>query len=158
MWYLWFFKNIPGYLGCFLRKIFLPSRLGKKTYIWDNVHIDTPRNLIVGNNTSINRGSVINCASSVKIGNNVLIGPKVTIYSQNHNFNNPNLLINEQGYETKPVTIYDDVWIASNAVILPGVTIAKGTVVASGAVVTKNTEEFSVVAGVPAQKIGTRNG
>ncbi|WP_140287112.1 acyltransferase, partial [Vibrio parahaemolyticus] len=89
----------------------------------------------------------------VIIGDNVLIGPNVIIYSQNHKYKNKKLIIREQGYEKAPVYIEDDSWIAASCIILPGVKIAQGSVVAAGSVVTKSTEPYSVYAGVPAKKI-----
>jgi len=53
----------------------------------------------------------------------------------------------------KAIVIEDDVWIGAGAVIMPGVTLRRGTVVGANAVVTKDTEEYWVVAGVPARKI-----
>ncbi|MCK8104694.1 acyltransferase [Pseudoalteromonas sp. 2CM36K] len=156
LWYQFFLKAIPGKVGCFLRTQLLPSKIGKHAKVWDQVQIDYPSKLIVGENTSINRGCIINAGGGVEIGNNVLIGPNVTIYSQNHTFNKKSELISEQGYDYAKVTIDDDVWIASNVTILPGVTISKGAVVGAGSVVTKNVASFDVVAGVPAIKISSR--
>ena len=55
-----------------------------------------------------------------------------------------------QGYDRSKVTIEEDSWIGGGSIILPGVCIVHGTVVAAGAVVTRSTEPFSIVAGVPA--------
>ncbi|EWH08497.1 acetyltransferase [Catenovulum agarivorans DS-2] len=153
LWYQFLLKNIPGNFGCYLRARLLPSSIGKNTKIWDQVQIDFPSKLSVGRNTSINRGAVINAGGGVEIGNDVLIGPNVTIYSQNHLFKDKSLTINSQGYEYGPVTIEDDVWIASNVTILPGVKIAKGAVVGAGSVVTKSVPAYQVVVGNPAKKI-----
>lgn len=54
---------------------------------------------------------------------------------------------------TKPIVIGDNVYIGNNATILPGVCIGNNVIVAAGAIVTKNVEDNSVVAGVPARKI-----
>ena len=54
------------------------------------------------------------------------------------------------------MVIGDDVWIGRRAIIMPGVQIATGTVIGAGAVVTKDTEAFSIVGGVPAKAIGYR--
>lgn len=157
MWVQFFLKSIPGKIGCKIRKLLLPSKIGRGTMIWDNVQIDFPSSLCVCENTSINRGTVINAGGGISIGSNVFIGPNVTIYSQNHCYGNKKILINEQGYERKKVIIEDDVWLAANSVILPGVTVGKGAVVAAGSVVTKNVEAYSVVAGVPARKFSSRS-
>jgi acetyltransferase-like isoleucine patch superfamily enzyme len=58
--------------------------------------------------------------------------------------------------EPAEIVIEDDVWIGSGAVIMPGITIKKGTVVGANAVVTRSTEEYSIVFGVPARKVGSR--
>ena len=55
-----------------------------------------------------------------------------------------------------PVTIDNDVWIGSNAIILQGVTIGNGAIVAAGAVVTEDVKPFTIVGGVPARVIRKR--
>ncbi|MGS0534539.1 acyltransferase [Pseudoalteromonas sp. SaAl2] len=156
LWYQFFLKNIPGKIGCYLRGKLLPSKLGKQSMLWDQVQIDYPSKLTIGENTSVNRGCIINAGGGVHIGNDVLIGPNVTIYSQNHMFKSKTDKINQQGYDYKAVIIEDDVWVASNVIILPGVTIAKGAVVGAGSVVTKNVMEYEVVGGNPAKSISNR--
>ena len=71
----------------------------------------------------------------------------------NHNFDDANKRIDEQGVSTSQTVIDDDVWIGANAVILSGVTISTHSVVAAGAVVTKDVPPHSLVAGVPANII-----
>lgn len=156
IWYLWLLKSIPGQLGCAVRRRMLPTRCGPGTRIWDGVQIDSPSKLKIGARTSINRGSILNCGGGIVIGDDVLIGPGVIIYSQNHEYRDPNVKIADQGYVQKPVTIGNDVWLAARVVVLPGVTIGDGAVVASGAVVTKSVPARAVMAGVPAKQIGTR--
>jgi acetyltransferase-like isoleucine patch superfamily enzyme len=56
-----------------------------------------------------------------------------------------------------PIVIEDDVWIGAGAVIMPGIRLRRGTVVGANAVVTRDTEEYSVMIGVPARKIRTRD-
>jgi acetyltransferase-like isoleucine patch superfamily enzyme len=63
----------------------------------------------------------------------------------------------EQGVTQKGIVIEDDCWIAANSIILDGVTIGRGSVVAAGAVVSKSVPPYSVVAGVPARIIKSRN-
>lgn len=156
LWSMCIFKYIPGRIGSLLRAKIYGIKMGAKTYIWDSVHIDAPRKLTIGFNTSINRGSILNCWGYVEIGSNVLIGPNVIIYSQNHNYKDSSSLISLQGYKREKVIIEDDVWVAANAIILPGVTLSKGTVIAAGSVVTNSTEPYTVYAGVPAKPISKR--
>ena len=57
----------------------------------------------------------------------------------------------------EPVTIGDDVWIGFGACVLPGVSVGRGSIVAAGAVVTKDVPDWTIVGGVPAKVIGSRN-
>jgi len=116
---------------------------------------DTAR-LSFGNFVFIGKGSEFDVKQEVSVGSNVLIAPGVFITDHNHGIS-PHALINEQPCVCKKVTIHDDVWIGANAVILPGVTLSEGSVVGAGAVVTKSVKAMSIVAGVPAKIIGTRN-
>lgn len=145
MWFNDFLKRIPGNIGCKIRSVLLPIKLGRNVKIWDSVHIDSPSKLKIGNNVSINRGTIINAGGGVKIGNDVLIGPNVVIYSQNHKFHDSTQKIKDQGYDLKEVHIGNNVWIAANATILPGVTIGDNCVVASNSVLTKSIPSNSIV-------------
>ncbi len=157
LWYMWVLKQVPGRIGCALRRKLLPCRIGTGAMIWDNVQIDFPGRLRLGERCSINRGSVLNCGGGVEIKDDVLIGPNVLIYSQNHAYDDSTQLISVQGYVRNKVTIEEDVWIAANAMILPGVIVARGCVVGAASVVTKSTEPYGVYVGSPARRIGRRH-
>jgi acetyltransferase-like isoleucine patch superfamily enzyme len=79
------------------------------------------------------------------------------IAPSNHVFSDRHKRIHEQGESRQGIVIEDDVWIGAGARILDGVVIREGTVVGAGAVVTKSTEPYAVVVGVPARKISTRD-
>jgi acetyltransferase-like isoleucine patch superfamily enzyme len=113
--------------------------------------------LIVGDNSNIGPGAYIGCSGLITIGNNVMMSPGVRIYAENHNFSSSTLPMKEQGVTVQFVNIQDDCWLASNCIILAGVTVGKGSVVAAGAVVTKDVPPYSVVAGSPAVVIKSRN-
>lgn len=82
----------------------------------------------------------------------VAIGPNVTVVtSSNPNFSNIRPFIKEIRGK---ITINNDAWIGAGAIILPNVTIGKGAIVGAGAVVTKDVDPYTIVAGVPAKKIG----
>ena len=112
--------------------------------------------LKMGNNSSIGPYSYIGCSGYIEIGDNVMISPRVSIYSENHNFDDIHLPMIEQGVTRSFVKIEDDCWIAANSIILAGVTVGKGAVVAAGSVVTKDVPPFSVVAGNPAKVVKAR--
>jgi acetyltransferase-like isoleucine patch superfamily enzyme len=87
----------------------------------------------------------------------VLIGATFVVISEEHVFNKPSRSIGSQGVAYACVTISDGVWIGANATLLAGVTIGPGAVVGAGSVVTKDVAERSVVVGVPAKVISTRD-
>jgi galactoside O-acetyltransferase len=112
--------------------------------------------LVIGDNISINTNVQIGASGGkVIIGDNVLIGPNVVIRAANHDLERESLM-RFQPHTYGEILIEDDVWIGSNAVITSDVILAKGTVVGAGAIVTKSTEPYSIVGGVPARRIGER--
>ena len=113
--------------------------------------------LKVGNNSNIGPYCYIGCSGYIEIGNNVMMGPRVSIYAENHIFNRTDIPMKEQGVALEFVRIEDDCWIASHSVILPGVTVGRGSIVSAGSVVTKDVPPFSIVGGSPAKVIRTRS-
>ena len=107
--------------------------------------------VIIGDHTRI--GLHCTVIGPVTIGSHVNLAQSITVTALNHNFENQQQRIDEQGISTKPVVIGDDVWIGANAVILPGVTVGSHSVIAAGAVVTKDVPAHTLVAGVPAKII-----
>ncbi|AFL83570.1 acetyltransferase (isoleucine patch superfamily) [Belliella baltica DSM 15883] len=112
--------------------------------------------LKVGNNSSIGPYSYIGCSGYIEIGDNVMMSPRVSIYSENHNFEDVDKSMIEQGVTRSFVKIENDCWIAANSIILAGVTVGKGSIVAAGSVVTKDVPPFSIVGGNPAKIIKSR--
>lgn len=107
--------------------------------------------VMIGDHTRVGLHNTI--IGPVIIGNHVNLAQGITVTALNHNFNDSNKRIDEQGVSTSAVIIEDDIWVGANAVILPGVTIGHHSVVAAGAVVTKDVPPHSLVAGVPAKII-----
>lgn len=107
--------------------------------------------VVIGDHTRIGLHNTI--IGPVTIGSHVNLAQGITVTALNHNFEAPDQRIDEQGVSTSQVVIGDDIWIGTNAVILPGVTIGDHCVVAAGAVVTKDVPAHSLVAGVPAKVI-----
>lgn len=107
--------------------------------------------LKIGNHVFINVGTTISACSQVLIGNHVQVGVGVTIYDSDFH----GLERRDYPEPPSPVTIEDDVWIATRAIILKGVTVGKGSVVAAGSVVTRSVPPYTLVGGVPARVIRT---
>jgi maltose O-acetyltransferase len=134
-------------------KIGAGSTLHMMARIYDPRHITIGVDTIIGERTSLDgRQQLLNSEGGLEIGNHVDIASEVMIWTSEHDIHSPTM----QAIEAK-VTIGDYVFIGPRAIILPGVTIGRGAVVGAGAVVTKDVPENTIVAGVPAKPIGTRN-
>ena len=112
--------------------------------------------LFIGNNVGIAQNCFIQVRGQVTIGNNVIFGPGVSVFSENHVFDNPELPVSVQGETRKGVTIEEGVWIGARGIILDGVTIGKNSVVAAGSLVNKDVPSYSVIGGVPAKVLKFR--
>ncbi|MFB4351386.1 acyltransferase [Microbacterium sp. CR_7] len=112
--------------------------------------------LRVGDRSSFATGCFIGCSGSIVIGDDVMLGPGVRVYSENHVFADPEAPIKSQGVERGEVVIGDDCWIGSGVTITSGVTIGRGVVIGSGSVVTRDIPDFSIAAGSPAKVIRSR--
>lgn len=113
--------------------------------------------LKIGDNVGINHYCFIGVRGDIEIGDNVIFGPRVNIFSENHNYEAIDVPIKHQGVTKGKTVIGSDVWIGANVSIMSGVTIGDGCVIASGAVVTKDIPSYSVIGGVPAKVIKSRN-
>lgn len=160
-------------------------KAGKNLIIEEGVHISalSERGITLGNNVTIAKYSVLTCTGviankgtgieigdnsavgaqsflggqgGIKIGSNVIMGPQVKIFSENHSYNDPNIIIRKQGESRKGVTVGDNCWIGAGVIVLDGVVISNGCVVAAGSVVTKSLPENSIAAGVPAKVVKSR--
>ena len=111
--------------------------------------------LTIGEYSFLGRGTELDVSQSVTIGSHCLIAPRVFITDHTHNIA-PGTNIVDQGCESSPVRIGNDVWIGTGATILSGVTIGDGAVVGAGAIVRCDIPANEIWAGVPAKKIRSR--
>jgi acetyltransferase-like isoleucine patch superfamily enzyme len=133
-------------------------RLGSRVEIEHDVYLKlvaATARLDVGDFTFIGRGCEIDVSQSVTIGAHSLLAPNVFITDHTHNHERGRLL-DEQGIRSRPVTIGNDVWIGTGAVILAGVHVGDGAIVGAGAVVTRDVAANTIVAGIPARVMGER--
>lgn len=112
--------------------------------------------LKIGDYSNIGAYCYLGCGGGIEIGKNVMMSPRVSLHSENHNFDQLNIPMREQGVTRKAIVIEDDCWLASSSVILSGVHIGQGSIVAAGAVVTKDVPPYTIVGGFPARIIGRR--
>ena len=109
------------------------------------------RRLSVGSESVIGRGSELMLHERIEIGSRVVINSRVTLLTASHRVQDPNWTT-----YSRPIVIGDYVWIATGAMIMPGVRIGRGAVVGAGAVVRKDVPDGTVVVGNPAHAVSTR--
>lgn len=128
-----------------------------------SVTVDGPFDIYAGSRITVNDGAclslgsgymnhdcVIDCFSSIRIGNGCVISERVVIRdSDNHK------VLESDNTSTAPITVEDHVWISMNSLILKGVTIGEGAIVATGSVVVKDVPPHTMVGGVPARVLKT---
>jgi acetyltransferase-like isoleucine patch superfamily enzyme len=119
----------------------------------------SPQNITLGDNVYLGKGTEIDAAGGVIIGNGVIFGPEVCMYSRTHNFDSDDLgaLPFDNKFIVSQVTIKDYVWIGRRVLILPGVTIGKAAIIGAGSIVSRDVPDYAVAAGNPAKVIRYRN-
>lgn len=126
-----------------------------KTTIHFRTEIRCPRKLTLGKGTIIGDNAILDARRGLTLGRNVNLSSNVSIYTLQHDHRDPYFRSN--GHLRKmSVEIDDRVWLGSNVIVLPGVHIGEGAVCCAGCVVTKDIPPNTVVAGIPAKKVGER--
>ena len=131
--------------------------IGARSLIRESAFLQTYGGRIeIGDDSSVNPFCVLQGNGGITIGNGVLIGAHVQIFSANHVHLRTDTRIQSQGQTALGVTIGDDIWIGAGSIILDGVTIGDGAVIAAGSVVNKSVPARAIFAGVPAKLIKYR--
>ncbi|MEH1166202.1 acyltransferase [Micromonospora sp. CPCC 205539] len=148
-----------------IRGLALAGRFAARgdNFTFDPDGVYTCHTIEVGRNVDLGyRPILMATRARIRIGDNVMFGPEVTIRGGNHRIDQvgrPMIAVGkEPGDDThdRGVTIGDDVWVGTRAVILHGVTIGRGAVIGAGAVVTRSVPPYAVAAGNPARVIRLR--
>ncbi|MHA8106356.1 acyltransferase [Aquirufa sp. 5-AUSEE-100C1] len=141
----------PVSLRSFYLKLF-----GIKVYRHSSIHRNVKffhiGNFKMGKNSTVNFGCYLDNRRGISIGNNVGIAHDTKIYTLGHDLNDPH-------FKTKgaSVSIEDNVFIFSNCLIMPGITIHEGAIILAGSVVTKDVFPYTIVGGNPAKYIKERS-
>ena len=133
----WFYKLMGAKIG--------------KSYLFRLVEVLSPKELEIGDFSTVGWFSLLDSRGGIKIGNNVCVASYVKLITGSHKINSP-----EFDAIFKPIVIEDYAWICTGATIVQGVRIGEGAVVAAGSVVTHDVKPYTVVGGVPAKEIATR--
>ncbi len=125
------------------------TQLDQSTTVFLPFYTNFGRFIRIGNNVFINHACSFLDMGGITIEDDVLIGPKVNLITENH----PVDPTTRKALILKPILVKRNAWIGAGATILPGVTIGENAVVAAGAVVTTDVAANTVVGGVPARYI-----
>lgn len=147
------FKASPRVIWSWRRGILrqFGAKVGKGVHIYPSARIFLPWNLSIGSDSSIGFEALIYNLGEIRIGERVTVSQRAHLCAGSHDFRDPAMPLLKL-----PIEIEDDVWVCADAFVGPGVTIGRGAVVGARAVVTRDVAPWSIVAGNPAQVIGTR--
>jgi len=109
--------------------------------------------IVIGDRCSIGRGSSIVGLRSIRIGDDVAIGPNVYITDHNHSYADVDTPIATQWPTEGAVSIGAGSWLGTGVIVLPGADIGRNVAVAAGAVVRGPVPDHSVIAGAPARVV-----
>jgi acetyltransferase-like isoleucine patch superfamily enzyme len=143
--------NNSGDVGQIRKKLseIIGVEIDSSTTVFAPFHTNFGRFTNIGRNVFINHACSFLDLGGITIEDDVLIGPRVNLVTENH----PLDPADRKTLLCKPVVIKRNAWIGAGVTILPGVTIGENSVVAAGAVVSKNVDDNTVVGGIPAKFI-----
>lgn len=124
---------------------------GKAPFVNPNFRCEFGRNIHVGDNFYANYDCTILDGAPVTIGDGVLFGPKVGLYTSNHLFDPRER--QSGGCIAKPIKVGNHCWLGANVSVTPGVTIGDNTIIGAGSVVTHDLPANVIAAGSPAKVI-----
>lgn len=148
--------NLTGYIPSHTARLILYRyvfriKIGRSSFIHYGCRFYRPSGVAIGENCVIGHCCFLDGRDGLVIGNNVNIAGETAVYTQEHDPQSPTFAA-----VGAKVVFKDYSFTGSRAMILPGVTVGYGAVVAAGAVVTKDVDDYAIVAGVPARRIGER--
>jgi acetyltransferase-like isoleucine patch superfamily enzyme len=123
------------------------SKLDESSTVFIPFYTNFGRFIKIGKDVFINHACSFLDMGGITIEDEVLLGPKVNLITENH----PLDPVNRRSLICKPIVIKRRAWIGAAATILPGVTVGENAVVAAGAVVSKDVPANTVVGGIPAR-------
>ena len=162
LFYLVFLKNTPEdyrpyamffpwlrskFVSLYIQKAGIKPRVKKGAEISPNATI--------GNRSELGTRCLIQ--ANVHLGDDVIMGPDVKIYSRNHKFDRLDIPIGRQGKNYYQTYIGNDVWLGANVIVTAGCKVGNHAIIAAGAIVTQDIPDYAIAGGVPAKIIKYRN-
>lgn len=129
----------------------LLNRIGDKVHFEPHFRCEFGFNICIGNNFFANFDCIMLDGNLITIGNNVLLGPRVGLYTANHALDPQERIMG--GCYARPIIIEDNVWIGAGVHIMGGVTIGQNSVIGAGSVITKDIPGNVIAAGTPCKVI-----
>ncbi len=127
------------------------AKVGRGVQVMPSVKIWAPWNLELGDFSTVSHGVDLYCVDQIAIGAHATVSQRAFLCTATHDVDHPNMPL-----VTKPIRIEDGAWVAAEAFVAPGVTIATDSVAGARAVVTHDVPARMVVAGNPARIIRQR--
>ena len=125
----------------------LLGRMGRSVHFEPTFRCEFGFNIVIGNDFYANFDCVMLDGGGIEIGDNVLLGPRVGIYTSNHAIDPDERALG--GCYARPVRIGNRVWVGGGVQINQGVTIGDGAIIGAGSVVTHDVPANVIAAGVP---------
>lgn len=135
---------------CFLLRLF-GAKIGKSVRVYPKVVVWAPWNLEIGNQTAVANGVVLYTQGKIKIGNKTVVSQGAHLCAGTHDYT-------DQAFPliTKNIFLGDEVWVAAEVFIHPGVKIGDGAVIGARSVVTKDMPMWMVCSGFPCLPLKSR--
>lgn len=117
---------------------------GKKVHFQGSIKIICPEKVVLDDNVIIGNNSYLDGRGGITIGQNTHISRNFVVHSSSHDYHSSRLPYDDT-YVLKPVAIGCNVWIGTNVVLIPGITIENGAIIGAGTTVTKSIPELAIV-------------
>ena len=158
-WIIWYLGSAPW--QCRIKAWYLRlqgAQVGSHLLMERAIIIKSVDGLRMGDHVGIGSFSLITCGGGVTIDDYVMISTGCRVISANHMVLPAGEQYRYAGHRSAPIHLKKGCWIATNAIVLPGVTIGEGAVVCAGSLVVGNVPDYAFVGGVPAKFMMYRDG
>ncbi|MDL2265443.1 sugar O-acetyltransferase [Parabacteroides sp. OttesenSCG-928-G21] len=127
------------------------KKVGENVHFEPNFRCEFGFNISIGDNFFANFDCIMLDGNLITIGNNVLLAPRVGLYTANHAIDPQERIMG--GCYARPISIEDNVWIGAGVHIIGGVTIGSNSIIGAGSVITKDIPSNVVASGVPCRVV-----